>query len=56
MPAAATALGVGVGVSCAALADGTARCWGMGYSGQLGNGANAVIAPTLQSLLHNIVH
>lgn len=29
---------VGTGHSCAILNDGTARCWGRGYLGQLGNG------------------
>jgi alpha-tubulin suppressor-like RCC1 family protein len=37
----ALVLAPGIGEhTCAALGDLTARCWGRGYSGQLGNGAN----------------
>ncbi len=36
--ATATAVSVGFRHSCALLADGTARCWGYNYSGELGDG------------------
>jgi alpha-tubulin suppressor-like RCC1 family protein len=36
----AVAVGVGSYHSCAVLADGTARCWGYNYSGQVGDGTS----------------
>jgi cysteine-rich repeat protein len=36
--AGAVSVGAGDGHACAALADGTARCWGAGANGRLGNG------------------
>ena len=37
----ATAVDAGASHTCALLADGTARCWGAGASGRLGNGSTA---------------
>jgi alpha-tubulin suppressor-like RCC1 family protein len=37
----ARGLALGEGFSCAVLADGTARCWGRGDAGQLGDGSTA---------------
>ena len=49
----ADALSAGSGTTCARLTDGTTRCWGYGYDGQLGNGESSdsatpveVTAPT----------
>ena len=42
----ATSIAAGSSHSCAALADGTARCWGGNYDGGLGNGtSNNATAP-----------
>ncbi len=39
LPMAASAIAVGAEHSCAALLDGTVRCWGLNDQGQLGNGS-----------------
>lgn len=52
----AKALAVGAMHSCAILANGTARCWGMGANGQLGNGNDAAYStPQVVSQLTNAV-
>ncbi len=50
--AGATAITAGVDFTCALIGDGTARCWGDNYNGQLGNGSVAqfgVPSPTTVS-------
>lgn len=37
-------VGAGTGHSCALISGGTAKCWGLGTSGQLGNGASLTSA------------
>lgn len=52
----ATSIAVGLMHSCATLANGTARCWGMGANGQLGNGNDAAYStPQVVSGLSNAV-
>jgi alpha-tubulin suppressor-like RCC1 family protein len=38
-----TQLGIGTNHGCARMSDGSARCWGLGTSGQLGNGLVASV-------------
>jgi len=46
----AVAIGVGNSHSCAVLSDGTARCWGAGFDGALGNGSwNSQVYPVTVS-------
>lgn len=51
----ATSVAIGVNHGCAALANGTATCWGYNFFGQLGNAANAdSLAPVAVSNLTNV--
>jgi alpha-tubulin suppressor-like RCC1 family protein len=47
----------GLAFACARLSDGTVRCWGADFNGQLGNGpASSSIRPTAVPNLVNVVH
>lgn len=52
----AVSLGLGMSHSCAVLADGTARCWGLNTWGQLGNGSTtSSVVPVPVSGLSDVV-